>query len=527
MASSTSDRYHAIVIGSGAAGLTCATRLAQAGLRTLLLEQNEWVGGYTHGSSQDGYSWDHGGHFFLAYGLGAQAREVFERLKLNERLEMVPNRSDYNCIFPTESLAIPAELTEAADILSSRFPAERDGIVKVLLTMESLAAEVDQFMPSFRVMGAPGSKQALDPVREVFQRPRVAGLASLLKSQSWTPGPNLLKYQTKTLQQLLDEYLQDPLLKGYFAQLSAGTGVGPGRLSAVIGSVFFSHALRTMWLPRGGFGKLAETLAELFQEQGGTLLTGARVTRLELRDERVGVVETADGRRFEALAVVSAADARDTFLDWLAPEHVPAELRDRLPLLDLTPSVFQVRLGVDMDLEPYRQNIKRLNFFYPSPDIDRAMANFPNGNPEEAAFLAYVATFHQPELAPPGKHTLKLEAYTTLNSKGISWERDKERLGDIFIRRAEALIPNLSQHIVTRAYRTPQDLLRDTGNSEGAFGGWAFTPELLSSGRPRQRTPVPGLFLAGHWTTPAAGVPWVMVSGYNAAGMVLHDLKRA
>ena len=71
----TGDTYDAIVIGSGAAGLTCATRLAQAGVKVALLEKNEWIGGYSHGFSQDGFYWDHGGHIFLAYRLGAQARE--------------------------------------------------------------------------------------------------------------------------------------------------------------------------------------------------------------------------------------------------------------------------------------------------------------------------------------------------------------------------------------------------------------------------------------------------------------------
>jgi prolycopene isomerase len=53
-----------------------------------------------------------------------------------------------------------------------------------------------------------------------------------------------------------------------------------------------------------------------------------------------------------------------------------------------------------------------------------------------------------------------------------------------------------------------------------------FTPELLTRGRPQQRTPVPGLYMAGHWTTPSAGVPWVMLSGYNTAGMVVADLGK-
>jgi prolycopene isomerase len=113
-----------------------------------------------------------------------------------------------------------------------------------------------------------------------------------------------------------------------------------------------------------------------------------------------------------------------------------------------------------------------------------------------------------------------------LNSRDIDWERDKQRIGDVFIRRAEQLIPDLSKHIVTRVHRTPLDLQRDTGNADGAFAGWAFSPELLSRGRPYQRTPVPGLYLAGHWTTPSAGVPWVMLSGYNTAAMLLGELQR-
>src|SRR5262245_14491294 len=123
-------QFDAIVIGSGAGGLTCANRLAQAGLRVLLAEKNPWLGGYSHGFSQDGFYWDHGGHIFLGYRLGGQAREVFQQLGLDKRVEMVPDQHDYQCIFPDESLILPAELTAAADIMALRFPEERDGIAK-------------------------------------------------------------------------------------------------------------------------------------------------------------------------------------------------------------------------------------------------------------------------------------------------------------------------------------------------------------------------------------------------------------
>jgi prolycopene isomerase len=522
-AGSPSSHYDAVIIGSGAAGLTCATRLAQAGVRTLLAEKNDWVGGYSHGFAQDGFYWDHGGHIFLAYRLGAQARKIFQRLRLAERVQMVPLKYEYRCIFPDESLAVPADITEAADAMAARFPAERDGIAKVLLTMEGLIDQVDQFVPAFRFAEKPGERRFLDPVFEAFARPRLGAFGARLARTFGLPGASLLKYQSRTMKELLDEHLKDPRLKAYFSMLSAGIGFGPASLSAVLAGVFFIHALRTMWMPKGGFGALADGLAGLFQESGGTLMTNCPVGRILVERGRAAGIETADGRRFSADCVVSACDARTTFLKMLEPQHVPASLRDTMAKMALSPSIFQVHLGLDMDIVPLRDQVKRLNFFYPSSDIDQAMVNFEQGNVDDAAFFLYVATYHQPEMAPPGKHSVKLEAYTRLDARGIDWERDKDRLADVFIRRSEALIPGMSRHIISKHLRTPADLRRDTGNSEGAYAGWAFSPALISYARPRQRTKVPGLYLAGHWATPTAGVPWVMLSGYNTAGMVMTD----
>src|SRR5687767_14959323 len=127
--------YDAIVFGSGAGGLTCATTLAHHGLRTMLAEKNPWYGGYAHGFGKDGFYWDHGGHIFLAYRLGKQAREVFQRLGLDKRVEMLPDQHDYRCIFPDQSMEVPADISAAADVMAERFPDEREGIAQLFLTM--------------------------------------------------------------------------------------------------------------------------------------------------------------------------------------------------------------------------------------------------------------------------------------------------------------------------------------------------------------------------------------------------------
>lgn len=525
-AAAPAGRYDAIVIGSGASGLTCANTMVQAGMRVLVCEKNDWYGGLSKGYAEKGYYWDHGGHIFLAYRLGGQAREVFQRLRLDERVEMLPDRHDYTCNFPDESLHIPAELTEGADIFARRFPEERDAIQRVLLLMETLLLESYQFVPALRVWGPHGERRLVDPVMEQMTRPLLGRLAARGAKMAGAPGAALLKWQFKTFGELLDEYIKSPRLKAYFSMFSAGIGIGPAPMSAVVAALFLVNALNQMWMPKGGFSKIAQALAEMFQEKGGTLLTNAEVGRVLIEDGRAAGVETLDGRRFTADVVVSASDARRLYLKLIDPQHVPADLRARLPKMEVTPAWLQVYLGVDMDLEPYRHQLGRLNFLYPYDDLDRSMTALPNGNAEEAGFMLYVATLHQPELAPPGKHSLKLEVPTTYVARGIDWERDKEQLADVFVRRSEQLIPGLGRHVDHRFVRTPNDLERDTYNAEGAYCGWGWTPAMLSRNRPQQRSPIPGLYLCGHWTTPTAGVPWVMLSGYNTGAMVVGDVTK-
>ena len=178
------SHYDAIVFGSGAGGLTCATTLQKHGMRTMLAEKNPFYGGYAHGFGKDGFYWDHGGHIFLAYRLGKQAREVFQRLKLDERVEMVPDQHDYRCIFPDQSMELPAEMSAAADLMAERFPAERAGIEKVFLTMERMIDEVDLLVP------APSAPEFLDRLRVGLGVPgdRVAFTAEDLAG-AYTAGP--------------------------------------------------------------------------------------------------------------------------------------------------------------------------------------------------------------------------------------------------------------------------------------------------------------------------------------------------
>jgi phytoene dehydrogenase-like protein len=53
--------------------------------------------------------------------------------------------------------------------------------------------------------------------------------------------------------------------------------------------------------------------------------------------------------------------------------------------------------------------------------------------------------------------------------------------------------------------------------------GWALTPQQVGPKRLAQKTPVKNLLLSGHWTAPAVGVMSTVVSGLQAASMILRS----
>ncbi|MCA9941408.1 MAG: FAD-dependent oxidoreductase, partial [Anaerolineales bacterium] len=59
--------------------------------------------------------------------------------------------------------------------------------------------------------------------------------------------------------------------------------------------------------PRGGSGMLTQALARMIQAHGGHIMTDAPVRRILTQNERAIGVETSDGRRITARAVVSGA----------------------------------------------------------------------------------------------------------------------------------------------------------------------------------------------------------------------------
>jgi phytoene dehydrogenase-like protein len=150
---------------------------------------------------------------------------------------------------------------------------------------------------------------------------------------------------------------------------------------------------------------------------------------------------------------------------------------------------------------------------------------------EKEKMAIRVESIKNPMLAPKGMHTVSIsvftpyELFTDGNRVNPRYAEIKEEIARKIIDMTEKVIPGLSSHIIVREAATPLTYERFTLNTHGASMGWYLPAKELARIR-SQKTPIDNLYQAGHWTFPGGGIPMVIISGINAAKLVLKRMKK-
>jgi prolycopene isomerase len=278
-------------------------------------------------------------------------------------------------------------------------------------------------------------------------------------------------------------------------------------------------------------GTVPQALETAFVEAGGELRLKTEVERIEVQGGVVQGVYTRDGDFFSAQRVVAAINIRRALM-----ELVPEEQRDiffkMVHPLEYSFSSCLVYLGVDMDLDrsalPY--------FTYISPqDAEVEYEHLSRGEmPDDPTMIITIPTIIDPSLAPSGHHIVRIMTPAPYGFRdGWGWnDRDryhiiKEEMTQRLIRTVESrYIPGLSASIKVTEAATPCTLERYTANERGATYGLAPTPGQFGMGRPANKTPLKGLYLAGHYARPSHGIVGAALSGRFVADMISSEQRR-
>ncbi len=473
------DEYDVIIVGSGIAGLTSGALLSKRGFKVLVLEQHYLVGGYCSAFNRKGFIFNTGVENVSGLWERGPITHLLRELGLKKDELFVKNRVRF--IFRGRSIDA-SDMEEFVRALSDMYPEEKENIRAFFDEAKKAYEEC------YREAELYGTPLPAELIAKVLGSRKLADYPA--------EHPHFYDWMNKTYRQKLDEFFVNEDLKTVLCALLGYLGTEPDKTPASSAlTAVVSYYIHGGHFPRGSAQRFADTLKEVIERHGGKVLVRHRVDRILVERGEVRGVRVGD-KIFRSPIVIANANAKTTFLELVGEENLDREFVEYIRGLRMSPSSFMVFLGVDMDLSGYPTIIENL---------DEGYSIVINSNAD-------------PSLAPRGKASvtiMTLANYHDFPRRGTREYLEKKRAyAEALIKKAEKVIPGLSQRIVVRDAATPKTFERYTSMPEGAI--YAFD-QSIDVKRPYFKTPIKGLYLAGASTFPGAGIEAVVISGMICA----------
>jgi phytoene dehydrogenase-like protein len=530
----SASTYDAIVVGGGHNGLTAAAYLARAGLRTIVLERREIVGGACVTEE-------------IAPGVRASTTsyiasmlrpEVIRDLQLGKRgLRMVACEPGLQSVFE-DGTVLPwwTERERTVREWSRISSTDARTFDRIDRRLKHLASYLQGFF-----LEAPPDVNArgLAKIREGW---RVLKRFRSIKGDEIT---DLASFLTGSLGEFLDRNFESEYIKRmYLANNVYGMHSPPYRPGTSIGLLFhllsggddevqgfYGHVI-------GGMGAITSAMADAAREYGAEIRTNAPVARIVQRAGRVTGVALEDGTELSARTVLSNADPKRTFLTLMDEGDLPEGFRMSVEGIKMAGPCAKVNLALDeeprftgmpADADPNRRSLATL---VPTLEAAERMYDVAKWGeiPDELWVDCVVASNVDPTLAPDGSHVMTcFVQYVPFSLRAGTWDDQRDALGKRVVDTVAQYAPNVPGAVEAMQVLTPLDLERTYGLTEGNIFHGDLNIEQLFFMRPvpgwsNFRTPVAGLYLCGAGVHPGGGVTGA--PGYAASHKVLRDLKK-
>ncbi len=489
----------AVVIGTGAGGLTATAALAKAGVEVVALERAKQLGGFLNPFKRKRYHFDPGVHYVGQAHVGGQLDRVLRRFDIDARelfCEMDPDGFDV-LRFPGLEFRVPRGLERYRSNLLETFPEDRK--------------EIERFC------------EKLAWIKGLFDQ-RPSGIAAMPLAAAW---------YFQTFDRLLASSFRNPQVRAVVAAQCGDYGLPPSKTPAILGAGLVLHFIDGAWFPRGGSGSLRDAIVDRAREYGAELRRRAEVTRIEVESGRVKAVHTADGERIEADIVISAIDPSLTYGKLIAPEHLPRSLVRKAR--DTVPSVASLCIFFGLERDLRNHGLGAFNVWdYPSWDIEEVFGPVVRGDlPDEWAFFLSPNSLKDDTgtMAPQGCSTLEIVTLAPFApfakwrdrpalKRGAEYEDFKARVSAQLELAVEARWPGLIGDVAVRDVATPVTNLHFAGGPMGSIYGPMVTPDQFGHRAFRPKGPIQGLFHAGAGVLGPGVVP-CLASGVVAAKVAL------
>jgi phytoene dehydrogenase-like protein len=527
--------YDAVVIGGGHNGLVTAAYLGKAGLRTVVLERRQTLGGAI-GTSElaPGTRVP-----TLAHTVGRLRPSVVRDLELKRHgLSLVGPEARVFAPGPDgDAVVLWGDTARTAEGLRARSATDADNyasfdrLVRVLAGfLGELAARTPPDIES------PGLGDALAGLQ----------LGRTFRGLGRDDGRTITRVLPMAIADFVAESFATDAVQAAIAWRGVQyTAMGPwsaGTTAVLLGDSAGNDggAPGQTVFARGGPGALIAALEAAAREAGVEIRTGAEVVSIASRDGRATGVVLTGGEELAARAVVAGVDPKRVLTQLADPVAVGPNLLWRAGNIRTPGTVAKVNLVLaGLPTFPAAGDDARLlrGRIVIAPGIDameRAHDAAKYGRyPEEPIMEATIPSLADPSLldgAAPGTQVMSVivQAVPYALREG-SWDDTRETFGDLVIRTLDGYAPGLAGLVTAREVITPLDLERDYGltggnplHGEHGLDQFFLWRPLL--GHARYRLALDGLYLAGAGAHPGGGVTGQ--NGQNAAREIAADLRK-
>jgi phytoene dehydrogenase-like protein len=496
-----------IVIGGGQNGLGVAAYCARAGLKVVVLERAEKVGGFlsTEAVTLPGFK-----HSLHAITLGSYI-PFYRHFDLESfGLKFAKPPVEYAMLLADRNLIVRRSQPVANYAAIAEFsPRDAKAIAELYRRFHST------WLREFFSPPLSGERGGVLPDSERREYNRLCSLS---------------------LREAVEDSFENDAVRLFFC-LRAMEFTGDPALGALntetrgTGDILFRLVCDEEYqIAVGGTNELAQAIARMIQKWGAKVLTRSPVTNIVVEDGRATGVRLADGATIRARTIVSNVGFATTMLDLVGENHLSREFvqatKDlRAPIT----GTFNFHMAVS---EPpvYRAPDARESLcvflgYEKLSDLDAKWTEIVAGRfPAKPAFHCGCTTIHDPSCAPPGLHTLYL--WQTIPGE-MSWRMREERAAEMaepVLRLWREHSPNLTDEKILGRYIY---YLTKWKNTQTNSGGVTYSHDQYYNRRPLPgfsdyHTPIKGLYHASASSHPGGGVRFG--PAYNASQTIFADL---
>lgn len=533
--------YDAVIVGAGMAGLTAAAYLCDAGLKVLVCEKENKVGGLCNSFEYNGFIFDGGIRAIENSGI---VTPMLRQLGID--LKFIRNAVSIGIEQQVVSLKSQDSLTDYLGLLNDQFPENKPDIARI-------GDEIRKIMKYMDILYG-------------IDNPIFLDLKNNTKYIFKTILPWLFKYiftirKINRLNQPVVEYLRQfsknevliDLIAQHFFKATP---------------TFFAMSYFSLYLdyqyPAGGTGSLSAAMKEYILDHKGEIRTGTEIRSL---DPQLNQIEDSQGNVYRYRKLVWAADMKKLYqavkLDSLASQPAKTAISaQKAAIADKIggDSILTLYLTLDLDKQYFASKADAHFFYTPHKSGLSSMQPYTlnvtpapgsaEADAEKKALFDWLSEFYEKttfeiscpvlrdeKLAPPGKTGLIISALFDyplarhISEAGWYDEFKAFSAARIIEVLASALYPEMKDKIIDYFISTPLTLEKLTGNSDGGITGWSFTNSFIPAVHSMAKiarsvdTPIPNVSQAGQWTFSPSGLPISILTGKLAADQVIKQLK--